>query len=173
MQVSAHSSFFNHSQAPVCISSAYQPMSCLRNDVTPSLKVQWRYWTITAVAFWGSHLYYVANVEEIISRRRHSNTHLRHSARATTSDRGRWHHSLRARWQFRLKTLVSVNSADRFCKSLSSKRSPASKRQISEGAWRRAGYHFWLNDADSLATGRQKEAEEKTMDVRFVSIVAG
>lgn len=38
------------------ISSASQPAFSPSHDVTPNLKVQWRYWTITAIAL-GVHIY--------------------------------------------------------------------------------------------------------------------
>lgn len=53
----------SQSEASFRIPSAYQPMSGLYHDVRPSLEVQWRYWTITAVAFWEPRLYYVADAE--------------------------------------------------------------------------------------------------------------
>lgn len=46
-------------------------MSGLSHDVRPSLEVQWRYWTITAVAFWRPRLYYVADAEENSRRYEH------------------------------------------------------------------------------------------------------
>ncbi|KAM3600195.1 uncharacterized protein V6R79_019208 [Siganus canaliculatus] len=51
----------------LCLSTRVQPPHSLPppplHDVTPSLEVQWRYWTKTAIAFWGPRLDYVANVE--------------------------------------------------------------------------------------------------------------
>lgn len=47
---------FHQWLARLHISPAYQPVFSPLHDVTPSLKVQWRYWTITAIAF-GDHIY--------------------------------------------------------------------------------------------------------------------
>lgn len=43
----------SQSEAAFRLPSAYQHASGLRHDVRPRLEVQWRYWTITAVAFRG------------------------------------------------------------------------------------------------------------------------
>lgn len=66
----ALSGVLSQSQARLLITSAHQPVSVPPlHDVTPSLKVQWRYWTITAISSRGPHLYYVANAEEKPSSR--------------------------------------------------------------------------------------------------------
>lgn len=67
----APSRVLSQSQARLRITSAHQPVSVPPplHDVTPSLKVQWRYWTITAISSRGPHLYYVANAEEKPSSR--------------------------------------------------------------------------------------------------------
>lgn len=71
----------DQSRARLCTSSAYQPKPGPPHDVTPSLEVQWRYRTITAAAFRGARLYYVANVAGRISSRLHETQRRRGGAR--------------------------------------------------------------------------------------------
>lgn len=140
-QQPAHSWILNQWHARPRTSSAYQPASCPPHDVTASLKVQWRYWTITAIAF-GDHIYIMwLTLKKTPPVGCRTSCNIGTPARATTCDRERWFHRLCTRWQFRLKTLVSANSGDcnSICtkkkqKSVSSKRSPAAcKLQISKG----------------------------------------